>query len=45
MCFVANVVKPIAFVVVDAGWMCLSTGVYAGSLDGAENALEGQVWA
>jgi cysteine synthase B len=31
----------IAFVVADAGWRYLSTGVYAGSLDNAEDALEG----
>jgi cysteine synthase B len=35
----------IAFVVADAGWKYLSTGAYAGSLDDAENALEGQLWA
>jgi cysteine synthase B len=35
----------IAFVVADAGWKYLSTGAYAGNLDDAENALEGQLWA
>jgi cysteine synthase B len=35
----------IAFVVCDAGWKYLSTGAYAGSLDDAEDALEGQLWA
>ncbi len=35
----------IAFVVADAGWKYLSTGAYAGSLDDAEEALEGQLWA
>lgn len=35
----------IAFVVCDAGWKYLSTGAYAGSLDEAEDALEGQLWA
>lgn len=35
----------IALVVADAGWKYLSTGAYAGSLDDAENALEGQLWA
>jgi cysteine synthase B len=35
----------IAFVVADAGWKYLSTGAYAGSLEDAENALEGQLWA
>ena len=35
----------IAIVVADAGWKYLSTGAYAGSLDEAEDALEGQLWA
>ena len=35
----------IAFVVADAGWKYLSMGAYAGSLDDAEKALEGQLWA
>jgi [CysO sulfur-carrier protein]-thiocarboxylate-dependent cysteine synthase len=35
----------IAFIVADAGWKYLSTGAYAGSLDEAEDALEGQLWA
>jgi [CysO sulfur-carrier protein]-thiocarboxylate-dependent cysteine synthase len=35
----------IAFVVADAGWKYLSTGAYAGSVDEAEQALEGQLWA
>jgi cysteine synthase len=35
----------IAFIVADAGWKYLSTGAYAGSLDDAEDALEGQLWA
>ncbi len=35
----------IAFVVADAGWKYLSTGAYAGTLDEAEDALEGQLWA
>jgi len=35
----------IAFVVADAGWKYLSTGAYAGSLDDAEDSLEGQLWA
>jgi cysteine synthase B len=30
---------------VDAGWNYLSPGVYPGSLDNAEEALEGQHWA
>lgn len=35
----------IAFVVADAGWKYLSTGAYAGTVDDAEGALEGQLWA
>ncbi|SIS23729.1 PLP-dependent cysteine synthase family protein [Williamsia sterculiae] len=35
----------IALVVCDAGWKYLSTGVYEGSLDSADEALEGQLWA
>ncbi|MGC5245339.1 PLP-dependent cysteine synthase family protein [Gordonia sp. DT219] len=35
----------IGFVVPDAGWKYLSTGAYAGSLEEAEQALEGQLWA
>lgn len=35
----------IGFIVCDAGWKYLSTGVYAGTLDEAETALEGQLWA
>ncbi|MCV7431252.1 cysteine synthase [Mycolicibacterium bacteremicum] len=35
----------IAFTICDAGWKYLSTGAYAGSLDDAEDALEGQLWA
>ncbi|WP_127783553.1 cysteine synthase [Rhodococcus sp. X156] len=35
----------IAFVLCDAGWKYLSTGAYAGTLEEAEAALEGQLWA
>ena len=35
----------IAFIVCDAGWKYLSTGAYAGTLEEAEAALEGQLWA
>lgn len=35
----------IAFVVADGGWKYLSTGAYAGTLEAAEEALEGQLWA
>jgi [CysO sulfur-carrier protein]-thiocarboxylate-dependent cysteine synthase len=41
----AGELADIAFVVADAGWKYLSTGAYAGSLDDAEDALEGQLWA
>jgi cysteine synthase len=35
----------IAFIVCDAGWKYLSTEVYSGSLDEAEDRLDDQVWA
>ena len=35
----------IVFVVCDAGWKYLSTGAYGGTLEEAETALEGQLWA
>jgi [CysO sulfur-carrier protein]-thiocarboxylate-dependent cysteine synthase len=35
----------IAFVVADGGWKYLSTGAYEGTLDEAEEAIEGQLWA
>ncbi len=35
----------IAFVVCDAGWKYLSTGAYAGTLEDAEAALDGHLWA
>jgi len=35
----------IAFIVCDGGWKYLSTGAYAGTLEEAESALEGQLWA
>ncbi len=35
----------IAFVVCDGGWKYLSTGAYEGTVDEAEEALEGQLWA
>ncbi len=35
----------IAFVVADGGWKYLSTGAYAGTLEEAEQAIEGQLWA
>jgi cysteine synthase B len=35
----------IAFIVCDGGWKYLSTGAYDGTLDDAEDALDGQLWA
>ncbi|SDG55459.1 cysteine synthase B [Sinosporangium album] len=35
----------IAFIVADGGWKYLSTGAYEGTLDEAEERLEGQLWA
>jgi cysteine synthase B len=35
----------VAFVVCDGGWKYLSTGAYGGTLEDAERALEGQLWA
>jgi len=35
----------ICFIVCDGGWKYLSTGAYAGSLEEATSALEGQLWA
>ncbi len=35
----------IAFIVCDGGWKYLSTGAYEGTLDDAEERLEGTVWA
>jgi cysteine synthase B len=41
----AGVPADIAFIVCDGGWKYLSTGAYEGTLDDAESALEGQLWA
>lgn len=35
----------IAFVVADGGWKYLSTGAYEGTIDEAEDRLDGQLWA
>ncbi len=35
----------IVFVVCDGGWKYLSTGAYEGTIDEAEEGLEGQLWA
>ncbi len=35
----------IVFIVCDGGWKYLSTGAYEGTVEDAEHALEGQLWA
>ena len=35
----------IVFIVCDGGWKYLSTGAYDGTVDDAEEALDGQLWA
>lgn len=35
----------IAFVIADAGWKYLSTGAYEGTIEEAEERLDGQLWA
>ena len=35
----------IALIVCDGGWKYLSTGAYEGTLDDAEDSLDGQLWA
>src|SRR4051812_17122943 len=40
-----GVAADIAFVVCDGGWKYLSTGAYEGTVDQAEERLEGQLWA
>ncbi|MBA3310159.1 MAG: cysteine synthase [Nocardioidaceae bacterium] len=44
-CVRAGESADIAFVVADGGWKYLSTGAYEGTLDEAEDRLEGQLWA
>ena len=44
-CVEAGEKADIVFVVADGGWKYLSTGAYEGTLDEAEDALEGQLWA
>ncbi|HVF20611.1 MAG TPA: cysteine synthase [Mycobacteriales bacterium] len=44
-CVKAGTRADIAFVVADGGWKYLSTGAYTGTLDEAEAALEGHLWA
>jgi cysteine synthase B len=35
----------VVVLIADGGWKYLSTGAYAGTLDEAENRLEGELWA
>jgi [CysO sulfur-carrier protein]-thiocarboxylate-dependent cysteine synthase len=35
----------IVLIIADGGWKYLSTGAYEGTLDAAEDSLEGQLWA
>lgn len=44
-CVDAGESADIVFVVCDGGWKYLSTGAYEGTLDDAEDALDGQLWA
>jgi cysteine synthase B len=44
-CVAAGESADIAFIVADGGWKYLSTGAYEGTLDEAEDRLEGQLWA
>ncbi|MEU8222077.1 pyridoxal-phosphate dependent enzyme [Kribbella sp. NPDC048915] len=44
-CVRARESADIAFVVPDGGWKYLSTGAYEGTIDEAEDRLEGQLWA
>ncbi|MGH8829102.1 MAG: PLP-dependent cysteine synthase family protein, partial [Jiangellaceae bacterium] len=41
----AGVRADIAFVVADGGWKYLSTGAYEGTVEEAEDRLDGQLWA
>ncbi|MGH3507087.1 MAG: PLP-dependent cysteine synthase family protein [Nocardioidaceae bacterium] len=44
-CVKSGEAADIAFVVADGGWKYLSTGAYEGTIDEAEERLEGQLWA
>lgn len=44
-CVKAGEPADIVFVVCDGGWKYLSTGAYEGTLDEAEDKLDGQLWA
>ncbi|MBD8607747.1 cysteine synthase [Aeromicrobium sp. CFBP 8757] len=44
-CVKAGEKADIVFIVCDGGWKYLSTGAYEGTLDEAEDRLDGQLWA
>ncbi len=44
-CVAAGEAADIVFIVADGGWKYLSTGAYEGTLDEAEDKLDGQLWA
>ncbi|MCW2770201.1 MAG: cysM, partial [Aeromicrobium sp.] len=44
-CADAGETADIVFIVCDGGWKYLSTGAYEGTLDEAEDKLDGQLWA
>jgi cysteine synthase len=44
-CVRAQESADIVFVVCDGGWKYLSTGAYEGTIDEAEDRLDGQLWA
>jgi cysteine synthase len=44
-CAKAGEKADIVFIVCDGGWKYLSTGAYEGTLDEAEDKLDGQLWA
>jgi cysteine synthase len=44
-CVKAGESAEIVFIVCDGGWKYLSTGAYEGTLDQAEDKLDGQLWA
>ena len=44
-CVKAGEKADIGFIVCDGGWKYLSTGAYEGTLDEAEDKLDGQLWA
>jgi cysteine synthase B len=44
-CVAAGETAEIVFIVADGGWKYLSTGAYEGTLDEAEDKLDGQLWA